>query len=129
MRATHFRASLSLVAATLTLLLHSQQVTSHQRGFVHARGAQLEDGAGKPLMLRGINLGNWFEPEGYMFHFEGGPQSPREIEDLTKELIGPEKSAAFWRQWRETYITESRHRSDQGDGLQLGARAHSLEVL
>jgi endoglucanase len=78
-----------------------------QHGFVHTSGADLLDGNGKPVMLRGINLGNWLEPEGYMFHFEGGPQSPREIEDLTTELIGPEKSEAFWKQWRETYITQA----------------------
>lgn len=76
-----------------------------QHGFVHTAGTNLVDGDGKTLMLRGTNLGNWLEPEGYMFHFDGGPQSPREIEDLTKELIGPEKAAEFWHQWRETYIS------------------------
>jgi len=78
-----------------------------QRGFVHTSGADLLDASGHLLMLRGINLGNWFEPEGYMFHFDGGPQSPREIEDLTTELIGPDKAAAFWQQWRETYISKA----------------------
>lgn len=78
-----------------------------QRGFVHTSGADVVDGSGKPLMLRGINLGNWFEPEGYMFHFEGGAQAPREIEELTRELIGPEKAEAFWKQWRATYVTEA----------------------
>src|SRR5271165_3016871 len=78
-----------------------------QNGFVHTSGTAIVDGSGKPLMLRGINLGNWFEPEGYMFHLDGGPQSPGEIEALTRELIGPEKSEAFWRAWRETYITEA----------------------
>lgn len=78
-----------------------------QRGFVHASGADVVDESGKPLMLRGINLGNWFEPEGYMFHFEGGAQAPREIEELTRELIGPEKAEAFWKQWRATYVTEA----------------------
>ncbi len=58
-------------------------------------------------MLRGTNIGNWLEPEGYMFHFDGGPQSPSEIEALTTELIGPQKSEAFWKQWRETYITQA----------------------
>jgi endoglucanase len=101
MKATRLPALFLLAAASLALPLHAQQ---HR--FVHAQGSQLVDGAGKPLMLRGINLGNWFEPEGYMFHLDNGPQSPREIEDLTKELIGPERSAAFWRQWRETYITK-----------------------
>jgi aryl-phospho-beta-D-glucosidase BglC (GH1 family) len=73
---------------------------------VHAQGAVLVDGEGKPLLLRGINLGNWFEPEGYMFHFDDGPQSPREIEDLTTELLNPERAEEFWHQWRATYITQ-----------------------
>ena len=69
--------------------------------------AKIWSTAGQPLMLRGINLGNWFEVEGYMFHFDGGPQSPREIEDLTKELLGQEKAEQFWKQWRASYITEA----------------------
>ena len=92
---------LSLLISVLCLGLYAQ------KGFVHTSGSDLVDGNGKPLMLRGTNIGNWLEPEGYMFHFDGGPQSPREIEDLTKELLGPEKSKAFWQQWRETYITEA----------------------
>jgi endoglucanase len=80
---------------------------SGKRGFVHTKAEELVDGSGQPLMLRGINLGNWFEVEGYMFHFDGGPQAPREIEDLTKELLGPAKADAFWRQWRANYITEA----------------------
>ena len=74
---------------------------------MHAQREELVDGEGRPLLLRGINLGNWFEVEGYMFHFDGGPQSPREIEDLTKELLGPAKAEAFWKQWRASYITEA----------------------
>ena len=79
----------------------------HARGFVHTKGPELVDGAGQPLLLRGINLGNWFEPEGYMFHFDDGPQAPREIEQLTSSLLGPEKAQEFWRQWRDSYITEA----------------------
>ncbi|MFZ0633743.1 MAG: cellulase family glycosylhydrolase, partial [Acidobacteriaceae bacterium] len=78
-----------------------------KRGFVHAQGTELVDGNGHPLLLRGINLGNWFEVEGYMFHFDGGPESPREIEDLTRELLGPAKAEQFWEQWRANYITEA----------------------
>lgn len=77
-----------------------------QTRFVHTSGVKLMDASGAPLLLRGVNLGNWLEPEGYMFHFKGGPQAPREIEDLTKELIGPEKAEEFWHEWRESYITE-----------------------
>ena len=78
-----------------------------QSGFVHTSGTELVDGQGKPLMLRGTNLGNWFEVEGYMFHLGDTAQSPREIEQLSYELIGPERAGAFWKQWRENYITEA----------------------
>src|ERR1035438_2319462 len=57
-----------------------------RHGFVHAHAEELVDGGGQPVFLRGINLGNWFEVEGYMFHFDGGPQSPREIEELTRAV-------------------------------------------
>jgi aryl-phospho-beta-D-glucosidase BglC (GH1 family) len=96
---------LRLLLFCLVLFLSPQLFAQH--GFVHTSGADVIDGDGKPLMLRGTNIGNWLEPEGYMFHFDGGPQSPREIEDLTTELIGPEKSEAFWRQWRDTYISQA----------------------
>jgi endoglucanase len=91
---------------TAALLLGAASLAA-QHGFVHTSGTEIVDGEGKPLMLRGINLGNWLEPEGYMFHFDGGPQSPREIEDLTRELIGPDEAEGFWQKWRETYITEA----------------------
>ena len=57
-------------------------------------------------MLRGTNLGNWLEPEGYMFHFGDGAQSPSEIDRFSQELIGPENADAFWKAWRDNYITE-----------------------
>ena len=75
--------------------------------FVEARGEELFTPNGKKLLLRGINLGNWFEPEGYMFLFEGGPQSPREIESFFSELIGPVAAADFWKTYRKNYITEA----------------------
>jgi endoglucanase len=78
-----------------------------QSGFVRTSGTELVDGQGKPLMLRGTNLGNWFEVEGYMFHLGDTAQSPREIEQLSYELIGPEKAGLFWKQWREIYITQA----------------------
>jgi len=77
-----------------------------QNRFVHRDGKQLVDGTGKPLLLRGINLGNWLVNEGYMFRFEDGPQSAREIEAYFNELIGPEAAEKFWHEYRDQYITQ-----------------------
>jgi endoglucanase len=76
-------------------------------GFVHASGGRLVDGLGEPLILRGVALGNWLLPEGYMWKFEHPlTQSPREIEALVVDLVGLDLAADFWRRFRATFITE-----------------------
>lgn len=89
----------------LCLLAVSTAVCAQHR-FVRADGQFLMAPDGKRLMLRGTNLGNWLEPEGYMFGLNGGPQSPREIEELFNELIGPAEAAHFWQEYRDAYVTE-----------------------
>jgi len=73
-------------------------------GFVKVHGTEFVDAHGEVLRLRGINLGNWLLPEGYMFHFDRAG-SPHEIEDVVAELVGDVAAAEFWRSWRDNYIT------------------------
>ncbi|SJN43844.1 endoglucanase [Microbacterium esteraromaticum] len=75
-------------------------------GFVRRQGTELVDGSGSILLLRGVGLGNWMLPEGYMWKFGDGAASPREIEALFVGLAGPEAAAGFWRRFREEFITE-----------------------
>jgi endoglucanase len=77
-----------------------------ENGFVHAESKYLVAPNGERLFLRGINLGNWLVPEGYMFHFDKGPASFREISELFNELIGPAEAAHFWTQYRDGYIRQ-----------------------
>jgi endoglucanase len=92
-------------ALALGLLVWLSSAALAQSRFVHTSGTQLIDGTGHPLTLRGANLGNWLVREGYMFHFEGGPQSAREIDALTNELLGPEAAGKFWQTYLERYVT------------------------
>lgn len=89
----------------LQVLLILALLSQARAQFAHADHKQIVDAAGKPLLIRATNLGNWLLPEGYMWLFEGGPQSPSEIHALLFELLGPEGSAAFWPKYRENYIT------------------------
>ncbi len=59
---------------------------------------------GAALQIKGISLGNWLMPEGYMFKFEVA-KSPRLIYGAFDRLLGRERAGAFWRQFRDTYIT------------------------
>jgi endoglucanase len=101
-------ASLSVAVTThgSTGRLAAQESDTRGR-FVKASGKNIVGPTGEKLTLRGINLGNWFEPEGYMFLFDKGPQSPREIEALFNQLIGPAAAEEFWKEYRRRYVTES----------------------
>ncbi len=88
-----------------------------QNGFVHVQGTYLIAPDGGKLLLRGINLGNWLVPEGYMFHFEKGPASYREISALFNQLIGPADAARFWTQYRDAYLREADIRFIQEAGF------------
>ena len=76
-------------------------------GFVRARDGRLVDGSGRELLLRGVGLGNWLLPEGYMWRFGPGAESPREIEALVERLVGADAAAAFWTRFRDAFLTEN----------------------
>jgi len=87
-------------------------------GFVHVDGGKIVDGRGAPLTLRGVGLGNWLLPEGYMWKFGSpGPQSPREIETFIQDLIGPERAFEFWRRFHDTFITEADIERVRAEGM------------
>jgi hypothetical protein len=82
-------------------------MTGPSTGFVRAHEGRLVDGAGRPTMLRGVGLGNWLLPEGYMFRFfPPAPQSPRELEAFLAELVGDERAVEFWRGFQEHWTSE-----------------------
>ena len=55
------------------LLLAISSTVFAQSKFVHTDGRTLVAPDGTPLHLKGTNLGNWLEQEGYMFHLDDGP--------------------------------------------------------
>jgi len=73
-------------------------------GFVKVKGEEIISPDGSALLLRGINLGNWLVPEGYMFQFKHA-SSPRLINQVLSELVGPDGAREFWRKYRDAYIT------------------------
>lgn len=80
-------------------LIHPQQ-----KGFFSTRGKEILDPQGKPVLLKGIGLGNWLVPEGYMFKFEK-VSSPRLIYDLFDILLGEREAEKFWNKFRADYTT------------------------
>lgn len=97
--------SVRSIAPAIMLLISFASVSFAQDGFVTTRGREIVTPDGKPILLKGINLGNWLEPEGYMFKFRNA-DSPRLIYEVFDELVGPEKAQAFWKGYRRNYITK-----------------------
>lgn len=73
-------------------------------GYVRVDGMNLVEANGQQLRIRGTNLGNWLNPEGYMFGFKK-VNSPHFINEMLCQLVGPDEAAAFWAEYKDRYIT------------------------
>ena len=87
----------------ITLIIGNGPGVAAPPNFIHAEGTRLVDVHGDHFAIKGINLGNWLVPEGYMFRFTHARASA-EIAGVIETLIGPEEASRFWTEFREGYI-------------------------
>lgn len=96
---------ISILSVSLTACSPQAEIQREDASaFVTVDGSRLVEPGGETLILRGINLGNWLVPEGYMFKFDQAA-APWQIEQVVRELIGPAEARAFWDRYRDVYIT------------------------
>lgn len=89
----------------LIVILFSASLFSDEKKYFNVDGKNILDQDGKIILLRGINLGNWLNPEGYMFHFHNA-SSFRLIDNVIKDLVGVSEANNFWKSFRDNYITK-----------------------
>lgn len=75
--------------------------------FLHTSGQDIVNEYGQKVFLKGVGLGNWMLPEGYMWKFGAAGDRPRKIEKLVADLIGTEAASRFWTSFHHNYITEA----------------------
>ncbi|MDE6792609.1 MAG: glycoside hydrolase family 5 protein [Muribaculaceae bacterium] len=75
------------------------------KDFLRVKGEDIVNSKGEKFYIKGTNLGNWLNPEGYMFGFSK-INSPRLINEALCQLVGPTKAARFWQEFKDNYITE-----------------------
>lgn len=72
--------------------------------FVRVEGQNLIQPNGSKLFIKGTNLGNWLNPEGYMFGFNK-TNSSRFINEMLCQLVGEDFTSDFWKHFKDNYIT------------------------
>ena len=95
-----------LLVLILSLILALGLQAKPQDKFVRVEGPNLIQPNGEKLYIQGTNLGNWLNPEGYMFGLSK-TNSPWMIDLMIKEAVGPDFAAEFWRQFKDNYITRA----------------------
>lgn len=81
-----------------------KQTAVAQQSFIKVDGPNLIGPNGEKFFIRGINLGNWLNPEGYMFGFKR-TSSVRLIDQAFREMVGPDFTNQFWKQIKDHYVT------------------------
>lgn len=79
---------------------------SSEKDFLKVDGHNIVDSKGEKFYIKGTNLGNWCNPEGYMFGFSRA-NSYSMINDVMTQLFGPTEAAEFWKKFKKNYITEA----------------------
>lgn len=95
-----------LLIVTVLLALFGCTAEEHTEGarFVKVRGVDLIRPDGTKLFIQGTNLGNWLNPEGYMFGFSR-TNSAWMIDLMLREMVGPDATDRFWCEFKDNYIT------------------------
>ena len=99
---TIITAALCCLACTQT---PQEQQDLPESAFVRVDGPYLIEPSGDTLFIKGTNLGNWLNPEGYMFGFQK-TNSAGMINQMFCELVGPDFTAEFWKLFKDNYVTE-----------------------
>src|SRR5699024_6356628 len=73
--------------------------------YYRREGTSIRAPEGALPFRRGMGLGGWLLPEGYMWDFEGPVDSPRRMEQFVIELVGAADAAEFWDEYRARFIT------------------------
>lgn len=93
----------------ITLTLAAASVfgaSAAENGFLRVQGPDIVDAAGEKFFIRGTNLGNWMNPEGYMFGFRK-TNSAGMINEAFCQMVGPSETARFWKKFKDNYITKA----------------------
>lgn len=96
--------AVAMLASGMISCKNTEVVEVSANRFVRVEGQNLVQPNGSKLFIKGTNLGNWLNPEGYMFGFNK-TNSSRFINEMLCQLVGEDFTSDFWKQFKDNYIT------------------------
>ncbi|MHB2148081.1 cellulase family glycosylhydrolase [Calditrichota bacterium LG25] len=72
--------------------------------FIKTKNGKFINAQGKEVFFKGLGLGGWLVPEGYMLHMPGFG-SPSSINAQIEDVIGAGNVDQFWKKYRANYVT------------------------
>ena len=93
-----------LFAVLCTIQASFLKSKNNGKPFLKVKGQDIVTPNGESFLIQGINLGNWLNPEGYMFLFKD-VSSYRLIDQAFREMVGPDFTDQFWKTFKDNYIT------------------------
>ncbi len=75
------------------------------QGYLRASGTRIIKDNRDEMILRGIGLGGWLVPEGYMLQTAGFANSPTEIRNIIVALVGQTNADQFFQSYQQNYVT------------------------
>ena len=93
----------SSIGSILMLLFAASSICA--QGFLRRQNTDIVNNNG-PVLLKGVNLGNWIVEEGYIMGIDRvGYKSPSEFKAAVKDVVGTDANVdAFFESWRANYI-------------------------
>ena len=89
----------------LLFLLPALILQANGQGFLKTQGHIIVNEKNEKVILRGMGLGGWMLQEGYMFRV-GNIGQQYKIRAKISELIGPEKTQAFYDEWLRSHTNK-----------------------
>lgn len=102
---TRLRLKLILRSATVALVLAcGPAATAVGQGYLRASGLYIVDGSNNQIILRGMGLGGWLVPEGYMLGTSSFADSPTAFKNVVTQLVGAQNAETFFQAYRASFV-------------------------
>ncbi len=77
----------------------------HADGFLKVSGTSIVDDKGQEVILRGMGIGGWLLPEGYMLHTEKFAAAFWQMKNKVIDVVGEQNADSFWTTYRKNFFT------------------------